>query len=164
MVKIWPFCEAFYGQKPVEALCLQLQQQQQVNVGLVIWLCWHAVHKRFVTEKMFDVARTLIVPIHEELIVPIRTLRKSSLLAQQGDVQNIAKALLAAEILLEKEALELLASNTAKLTTLKAEQSTFGLQDYLASQKVQNAQDAPHFLYASALAIISKLSSHNYSR
>jgi uncharacterized protein (TIGR02444 family) len=164
MAKIWTFCEVFYGQKTVETLCLQLQYQRQVNIGLVIWLCWHAAHDRFITEQMFDAAHKLILPLHAELILPLRGLRKSFLLSQQSNSKNIAGALLSAEILLEKEALELLESNLGSSTTTVIAQSAFGLQDYLALQKVQNAQHDAHFLYTAAFAAIQKLVDHNYSR
>ncbi|MDZ7924657.1 MAG: TIGR02444 family protein [Marinagarivorans sp.] len=149
---IWSFCESFYGRQPVEILSLRLQQENNVVVGLVIWFCWHYAHDRFIPINIFKQAEKIISVSQQQLILPLRQLRKHSLLQQQPHTEKIAKAILQAEILLEKNQLELVAEQTAHGIVSHISPETVGLFDYLLWCGVNDAEQAVYLLYTHAAA------------
>ncbi len=153
-MKIWPFCERFYSRKPVEALCLQLQNEYDINVGLVIWLCWHVAHGRFLNEAAFIVAKRESLGGDHDTITQLRGLRKTLKSSQLVDGSTIKSHILAAEILLEKAILERLESEI-ELQELIPDSAAFGLLDYLHQYQVPEADRSTQFLYANALACIA---------
>lgn len=153
-MKIWPFCERFYSRKPVEALCLQLQNEYDINVGLVIWLCWHAAHGRFLSEATFVVAKRESLGGDHDMITQLRGMRKTLKSSELVDGSIIKSHILAAEILLEKAILERLESEI-ELQELIPDSAAFGLLDYLRQYQVPEADRSTQFLYANALACIT---------
>ncbi len=151
---IWLFCERFYSCKPVEALCLRLQQENDAVVGLIIWLCWHYAQGRFIPAVVFAQAQALTSDTQQQLILPLRQLRKSALLRQQPQAAQIAKAILQAEILLEKNQLEFIDEQTTHCIVDQASVDTLGLIDYLLNCGVKDAEQAVCLLYAHASACL----------
>ena len=153
---IWPFCEKFYGRKPVATLCLHLQDRYQLNVGLIIWLCWHSAHNRFVSGPIFQQASLLSDFIYDPLILPLRAIRKQVLHASLTDDQIIYQHVLTAEILMEKSLLLMLDDRLTPQVAAELDGQTFGLLDYLSQSNVENAEQSVRFLYASALSCVSE--------
>jgi uncharacterized protein (TIGR02444 family) len=149
---IWLFCERFYGRKPVEVMCLRLQQEHDAVVGLVIWFCWHYAHSQFIPLAVFERAQQLIHDSQQQLILPLRQLRKNKLLKGQPQAESIAQAILHAEILLEKNQLELINEQTADAIVTQASCDTVGLLDYLLNCGVGDAEPVVCLLYAHAAA------------
>lgn len=154
-MKLWAFCELFYGRKPVETLCLKLQNQQGVNVGLVIWMCWHAAHHRFLDANTFAQAKAEVLGVHQALIDSLRSVRKSPIIQNLPAKNAISSHVLAAEILLEKTILEQLEANWP-IKELAPVNEVFGLSDYLRQCQVQDVDQATQFLYANASACITQ--------
>lgn len=153
---IWPFCENFYGRKPVATLCLHLQDRYQLHVGLIIWLCWHSAHNRFVSASTFKQAGLLSDSLYDPLILPLRAIRKQVLHASLADDQIIYQHVLTAEILMEKSLLLMLDDRLTALVSAEPDTQAFGLLDYLSGANVENAEQNVRFLYASALSCVSE--------
>lgn len=153
---IWPFCEKFYGRKPVATLCLHLQDRYQLNVGLIIWLCWHSAHNRFVNSATFTEACLLSESVYDPLILPLRAIRKQVLQASLADDQIIYQHVLTAEILMEKSLLLMLDDRLTPRVSIDRDSLAFGLLDYLSRADVENAEQSVRFLYASALSCVSE--------
>ena len=151
---IWSFCESFYGRQPVEILSLRLQQENNAVVGLIIWFCWHYAHDRFIPINIFKQAEQIISVSQQQLILPLRQLRKHALLQQQPQSEKITKAILQAEILLEKNQLELVAEQTAHGVVSQASNETVGLFDYLLQCGVNDAEQTVCLLYTHATACL----------
>ncbi|WP_053981258.1 TIGR02444 family protein [Marinagarivorans algicola] len=154
-MKLWPFCERFYSRKPVEALCLQLQDNHNICVGLVIWLCWHAAYGRFLNEATFAIAKREFLGADHGMIEQLRSVRKILKSSALADGAAIKSHILAAEILLEKAILERLESYI-QLQELTPDSAAFGLLDYLRQHQVPEADRSAQFLYANALACITQ--------
>lgn len=155
-MEIWPFCERFYGRKSVATLCLQLQDQYQLNVGLIIWLCWHQAHNRFVSRELFEQAKALSDAVYDPLILPLRSIRKQVLTASLSEDRTIYQHVLSAEILMEKSLLLSLDESLTPKVEKKHDGSVFGLLDYFSLGKAENAEQSARFLYANALSSFSE--------
>lgn len=154
-MKLWDFCEQFYGDKRIELLCLDLQNRYQANVGLMLWLCWLARIDRFVNQNVFDQAKSLSDSFHDNYIILIRNLRKNAKIGALNHGQFISQYLLSAEILLERELLESFETLYAGSYQSAPDESTYGLADYLRACNVADYDSAAQFLYAGARSICS---------
>jgi uncharacterized protein (TIGR02444 family) len=154
-MNIWTFCEAFYGRQPVANLCLKLQNSFNINIGLVIWLCWHSSQQRFVDQDVFGEAASLSLGVYQPLIIPLRQLRKHPLLSQQDASAAIIEHLLSAEILLEKSLLLRLDRELTAKVSKAAGPDTVGLADYFRNCSVEDPEENARFLYASAIAAVA---------
>ncbi|HEY7774792.1 MAG TPA: TIGR02444 family protein [Marinagarivorans sp.] len=154
-MRIWPFCEVFYGRPPVANLCLKLQDEYQLHVGLIIWLCWHCAHQRFVSRDLFQVASLKAKATYEPFILPLRSIRKQLKHEVSTDAQGAYQHVLSAEILMEKVLLTSLESELNDHAQSIQCAETYGLQDYFLANRVDDSAQHAQFLYASALSCVA---------
>lgn len=152
-MKLWFFCEQFYGDKRIELLCLDLQNRYQVNVGLVLWLCWLAKTNRYIDREGFKQAESVSLAYHCSYIEPIRRLRKQSDIQGFSHSAQILQGLLNSEIGLERELLEKIECQFEAQIKSFATDETFGLVDYLRARDVTDPDALAQFLYAGAKSI-----------
>lgn len=152
-MRLWDFCEQFYSDKRVELLCLDLQNRYQVNVGLVLWLCWLTKIECFVSHAAFERAKSLSLSFQESYIAPVRALRKNTQVKSFNHAQAIIQHLLNAEIFLERELLESFETRFSADLELAPKSNTYGLNDYLLSCQVADSESVAQFLYAGARSI-----------
>lgn len=97
----WSFACALYGKPGVKDICLNLQDSQNINVNLVLLLCWCEQHQRPLDKAQIDQLIAGVAPWHRDYTQPLRTLRRR--LSQDKAATTETKSqMLAAELALEK--------------------------------------------------------------
>jgi len=102
---LWDFAVALYSNPAVEETALQLQNEHGINVNLLLWACWLDVMNQPVHPARFTEAETLIAPLQNHWVEPIRQLRRA---ASEPHLKPLKSALLAAELEAEKQVLAVL--------------------------------------------------------
>ncbi|MDO3388678.1 TIGR02444 family protein [Gilvimarinus sp. SDUM040013] len=100
---IWHFATTVYRQPEVEPLCLQLQEEQGVNVTLLLWLLW--IDSYFAKPPASLNAGHLIAEQWQHNIVtPLRTARRwmKRNLELNGDKARLREAIKSQELFAEK--------------------------------------------------------------
>jgi uncharacterized protein (TIGR02444 family) len=73
----WRFSLRFYRQPEVADACITLQEQAGVDVNLLLFLLWHAVHKRALSTPEISELEARIAPWRNTTVVPLRTMRRA---------------------------------------------------------------------------------------
>lgn len=118
-VDLWAFCESLYREPDIEAFCLQLQDQQQVNVLVLLWCTWLEAQGLSISSNELAVAAQSINRKSHEVIVPLRQLRrrlKVQSYLPEAVRQEARSHLLKAELVLEKQLLQELEATTMALS------------------------------------------------
>ncbi len=102
---LWDFCLELYAQPDIEALCLRLQDEQQVNVLVLLWCAWLEATGAHLTREELAAAAEQTNGASEQALVPLRQVRRH--LRNSGifpiDLVDAVKAdVLRAELALEK--------------------------------------------------------------
>lgn len=72
----WRFSLRFYRRPEVADACITLQEQAGVDVNLLLFLLWHAVHKRALSTAEIAELEARIAPWRNTTVVPLRTMRR----------------------------------------------------------------------------------------
>ncbi|TMJ79817.1 MAG: TIGR02444 family protein, partial [Alphaproteobacteria bacterium] len=73
----WRFSLRFYRQPEVADACITLQEQAGVDVNLLLFLLWHAIHKRALSTPEISELEARIAPWRNTTVVPLRTMRRA---------------------------------------------------------------------------------------
>ena len=73
----WRFSLRFYRQPEVADACITLQEQAGVDVNLLLFLLWHAIHKRALSTPEISELEVRIAPWRNTTVVPLRTMRRA---------------------------------------------------------------------------------------
>jgi len=73
----WRFSLRFYRQPAVADACIALQEQAGVDVNLLLFLLWHATHKRAFAAAEVAALEQRIGAWREMTVVPLRALRRA---------------------------------------------------------------------------------------
>jgi uncharacterized protein (TIGR02444 family) len=73
----WRFSLRFYRQPEVADACIRLQEEAGVDVNLLLFLLWHATHKRALSAaEVADLDRR-IGPWRDATVIPLRAVRRA---------------------------------------------------------------------------------------
>ncbi|MFT4927454.1 MAG: hypothetical protein ACI8WB_003561 [Phenylobacterium sp.] len=99
--QFWHFSGELYGKPGVKEICLNLQDQFDLNVNLVLLLCWCEQHQRVLSAVQVEALVAGIAQWHQDYTRPMRVLRRR--LARDDATDSEAKqAMLDAELALER--------------------------------------------------------------
>jgi uncharacterized protein (TIGR02444 family) len=73
----WRFSLRFYRQPQVADACIALQEQAGVDVNLLLFLLWHAIHKRALSTPEISELEARVAPWRDTTVVPLRTMRRA---------------------------------------------------------------------------------------
>lgn len=116
-VSFWDFSLQQYARPGVADVCLQLQDQQSVNVNLLLWCVWLEACGLALDAARLQSAQKAIRSWDEHYVVPLRQLRrrmKAEFGVQDPDIEQLRSQIKQAELLAEKQVqmqLESLAQN-----------------------------------------------------
>jgi len=97
----WQYACELYIQPGVKESCLALQDNQQLNVNLLLLLCWCEQNQQQLSKSQIDALISAVSPWHQDYTQPLRQLRRQ--MSQQDAATSAAKrAMLDAELALEK--------------------------------------------------------------
>lgn len=74
---LWDFSLSLYGHSPMEALCLQLQDQQHININQLLWALWLDEQQRPFCEQLWQQGLSHTAFWHRWRVVPLRKLRRA---------------------------------------------------------------------------------------
>jgi len=102
---LWDFCLELYAQPEIEALCLRLQDEHQVNVLVLLWCAWLEVTGAQLTREQLAAAAEQTMGASEQTLVPLRQVRRH--IKNAGTfptelVETVKEDVLRAELALEK--------------------------------------------------------------
>lgn len=103
---LWAFCLSFYQQPGVEALCLNFQDEQGINVNHVLWALWLDQCTPGGDETLWQEGVQATEIWHRWVVVTVRAARRR--LSKQGALASLRKQLLRWELLAEQRELRLL--------------------------------------------------------
>lgn len=103
---LWDFALAFYGRPGVEAACLLLQDEADVDVCELLWHCWLFRHHLALAEEppgLADIRRW-----QREITLPLRNLRRrlKAEAAHDAGIAEVRRSIQQAELAAERETLE----------------------------------------------------------
>jgi len=73
----WRFSLRFYRRCEVADACITLQEQAGVDVNLLLFLLWHAIHNRVLSTAEISELEERIAPWRNMTIVPLRSMRRA---------------------------------------------------------------------------------------
>jgi uncharacterized protein (TIGR02444 family) len=73
----WRFSLRFYRRREVADACIALQEEAGVDVNLLLFLLWHAIHKRALSTAEISELEGRIAPWRNMTVVPLRSLRRA---------------------------------------------------------------------------------------
>jgi uncharacterized protein (TIGR02444 family) len=73
----WRFSLRFYRQPAVADACIALQEEAGVDVNLLLFLLWHATHKRALAAAEVAELERRIATWRDMTVVPLRALRRA---------------------------------------------------------------------------------------
>ena len=73
----WRFSLRFYRQPAVADACIALQEEAGVDVNLLLFLLWHATHKRALAAAEVAALEQRIGAWRDMTVVPLRALRRA---------------------------------------------------------------------------------------
>jgi len=132
---LWDFALAFYARPQVADACLQLQDEYQANVCLIIGMHWLDVRQQHLKEEEFAVLKNHIKAWTQEMVVPLRSLRRRlklpfENLAQDDAQEQLRAAVKHAELLAEKKLLSAIEQWVMSLTALDTSDTFINLERY----------------------------------
>lgn len=86
----WRFSLRFYALPKVSEACLRLQDEAGLNVNLVLWCCWRALHGDELNPGKVRAAMARIAPWSRTVTVPLRMLRRQM---KSGSASGVPAAL-----------------------------------------------------------------------
>jgi uncharacterized protein (TIGR02444 family) len=115
----WRFSLRFYRQPGVADACIALQEQSGVDVNLLLFLLWHAMHGRRLSAAEIARLEAMIAPWRELTVVPLRDLRRAlkspPALVEAGTAESFRTRIKAVELeaeRLQQEAMHSLAAGS----------------------------------------------------
>lgn len=78
---LWDFSLILYGKKPVQTLCLELQEQAGANVNLLLFALWLAAENRQFQPDVV-LADETYGAWHQQVVLPLRQVRYTTKLLQ----------------------------------------------------------------------------------
>jgi uncharacterized protein (TIGR02444 family) len=111
--KMWEFALAAYSEPIIQRHCLYLQDHYQMDVNMLLAAGFCGQHRVVWTSSLCHELITLVAPIRETYVIPLRALRR-----QSDRPSGLYDALKTAEIEAESAEVALLASRIVKLTTV----------------------------------------------
>ncbi|MFQ3200704.1 MAG: hypothetical protein ACI9SK_001431 [Zhongshania sp.] len=108
--KMWEFALAAYSEPIIQRHCLYLQDHYQMDVNMLLAAGFCGQHKVAWTSSLCHELITLVAPIRETYVIPLRALRR-----QADRTGELYDALKRAEIEAESAEVALLASRIVKL-------------------------------------------------
>ncbi|MCE8035402.1 TIGR02444 family protein [Billgrantia tianxiuensis] len=132
---LWDFALAFYARPGVESACLRLQDEADVDVCELLWLCWLYRHRLMLTREppgLTDIRRW-----QREITLPLRSLRRQlkDEASRNTGIAEVRRKIQQAELAAERETLlrlQCLAEQAEELAALPT--SAPSLEIYLASR------------------------------
>jgi uncharacterized protein (TIGR02444 family) len=116
--RLWTFSMAVYGEPGVEAACLDLQDRCGLDVNLLLYACWVAVHGVVLERRHIEALGDFARPWRQAAIEPLRRIRRRLKLDPLGmpapEVEAFRQRVKAAEL----EAERLLLAAWARRATL----------------------------------------------
>ena len=73
----WRFSLRFYRRRGVADACITLQEQAGVDVNLLLFLLWHATHKRTLSTAEISELEGRTAPWRNMTVVPLRSMRRA---------------------------------------------------------------------------------------
>jgi uncharacterized protein (TIGR02444 family) len=73
----WRFSLRFYRRREVADACIALQEEAGVDVNLLLFLLWHAIHNRVLSTAEISELEERIAPWRNMTIVPLRSMRRA---------------------------------------------------------------------------------------
>lgn len=73
----WRFSLRFYRQSGVADACIALQEQSGADVNLLLFLLWHATHRRRLPAAEIARIEAMIAPWRALAVIPLRDLRRA---------------------------------------------------------------------------------------
>ena len=104
-VSLWDFSLHHYAQPGVSELCLQLQDDFNVNVNLVFWVLWLGYRGKKLDRDLLVAAERGIHQWYEQYVKPLRQLRRQMKVdygTAKKSIESVRERIKQAELLAEK--------------------------------------------------------------
>src|SRR5690554_1184352 len=147
---LWEFSVNLYCQPGIEALCLQLQDEQQVPITLLLFICWLDCNGKTAAPEALTKLLGSTTAWHQQVVQPLRAARRwIKLQAPLDELQTECREQIkTAELAAERWELQRLEQQTSGWRQGAPAPQLPRLRDYLATSQV-----APP-LVARALALL----------
>jgi uncharacterized protein (TIGR02444 family) len=103
---LWDFSLALYARPSVADACLQLQDEQGVNVNLLLWCVWLEARGLRLDEARLGRAHAAIRSWDEHYVIPLRHLRRRMKMefgVHDAGIEQLRSQIKHAELLAEKQ-------------------------------------------------------------
>ncbi len=97
----WKYAVDFYGRAGVTNSCLKLQDDLDLNVNLLLLLCWCEQHKKQLDGEQIDLLVLSLAHWHRDYTKPLREIRRKLALDDNAK-EAVKRAIFDAEMELEK--------------------------------------------------------------
>jgi uncharacterized protein (TIGR02444 family) len=99
----WRFSLVFYSRPGVADILLRLQDRDGCDIDLILFALWcGAVLRRPLDAADLIAAQAATAPLRDEVVVPIRTLRRRLKSAAETDTQDLRRRIAALELAAER--------------------------------------------------------------
>ncbi|GAB1260912.1 TIGR02444 family protein [Aurantivibrio plasticivorans] len=73
---LWDYVTTLYGNKRLQGLLLEWQDNVGVNINVVLFMLWLAEQRKVMDEGQIDVIESAIESLHHSFVLPLRALRR----------------------------------------------------------------------------------------
>jgi uncharacterized protein (TIGR02444 family) len=73
----WRFSLGFYRVSGVADACIRLQEEAGIDVNLLLFLLWHATHRRALAAAEVAALEDRVAPWRETIVIPLRRMRRA---------------------------------------------------------------------------------------
>jgi len=136
------FASGLYTDDSVKLRCLELQNSYNVNVDVVLWLCWLDANGIYLKRNALEEAKCVVGGVNQDLLLHLRESRfLLSAASTFTKVQEklIRKSILSAELSIEKVLLQRLQDLLSRLDRADDEDEALSLFDYLENCGIPQA-------------------------
>lgn len=130
-ISLWQACDTYYQEH--QAVCLQLQDEHEVNVNLLLLSTWLDKQTYQLTPQAWSQLKQEIQHWEQRVLLPYRKLRK---LSKSGLVKTEYQQMLDVELMLERKAQALILH---KLRLLPHEGTRSNFEVYLELYQLNSA-------------------------
>lgn len=142
--QFWTFSCAHYAEEGVAQCCLQLQDQQQLNVNCILLGIWLQQHHMLLSKSAWQQLHHAITQWQQQVIQPVRAARRASkhfTAIAENQLQPLRQQLQQVELLLEQQEQRLLLETLGRVlnqATNVPPISTENFFHYLHSQGIED--------------------------
>lgn len=149
--QFWQFSVDWYHRPQVSAVCIELQDQLQLNVNLILLLCWCDQQSLSLTTQQIADLTTALLKWNTQYTQPLRQIRRHMAKDERSN-NDVKRAMLDAEMAVERVEQQLLVEtyNQFIIASPVSQQSSNNLINYIELYSKHSSH-----IYARQIAIIS---------